>query len=146
MMGRSPSRAVPDWLVFRVSGRGIAAFMGRRARSRNLSARSSALSCLHRRDLRDGRLASQDDKNDATRRHSDSSACPGLVDSKAAIVLRRRFQQSGQLFFEVVAKNAAHCCSTFVPPHLGHFTLFFWCSARLKTVENFFPQDEHKYS
>jgi len=43
-----------------------------------------------------------------------------------------------QLFLEVVAKNAAHCCSTFVLSHLGHFTLLASYSARVKTVENFF--------
>lgn len=51
-----------------------------------------------------------------------------------------------QLFLEVVAKKAAHCCSTFVPPHLGHFTLPFLCSSRVRTAENFFLQVEHRYS
>jgi len=46
-----------------------------------------------------------------------------------------------QLFLEVVAKNAAHCCSTFVPPHFGHLTLLLSCSVTVKMVENFFSQD-----
>ena len=52
----------------------------------------------------------------------------------------------GQLFLEVVAKNAAHCCSTFALPHLGHLTLLSSCSVRVKTVENFFSQDLQRYS
>ena len=51
-----------------------------------------------------------------------------------------------QLFLEVVAKNAAHRCSTFVPPHLGHLTLFLSCSVTVKTVENFLLQDVQRYS
>jgi len=30
--------------------------------------------------------------------------------------------RAAQLFLDVVAKNAAHCCSTFVLAHFGHFT------------------------
>jgi hypothetical protein len=58
-----------------------------------------------------------------------------------AVVCRR-----AQLFFEVVAWKAAHCCSTFAPPHFGHLILFFSCSAMLMTTENFLLQAWQRYS
>src|ERR1700719_2670257 len=51
-----------------------------------------------------------------------------------------------QLFLEVVAKNSAHYCSTFAPPHLRHLTLLSSCSVRVKTAENLFSQDLQRYS
>jgi hypothetical protein len=64
-------------------------------------------------------------------------------DSISATLLK---QDWAQLFLEVVAKNAAHCCSTFVPPHFGHLTLLLSCSVTVKMVENFFSQDLQRYS
>ena len=71
-----------------------------------------------------------------------------LFEAASAVRLLQPFfkQDCGQLFLEVVAKNAAHCCSTFVLPHLGHLTLLSSCSARVKMVENFLPQDVQRYS
>jgi hypothetical protein len=71
-----------------------------------------------------------------------------LSEAAITVQLSQPFFEQGwnQLFLEVVAKNAAHFCSTFVPPHLGHLTLLSSCSARVKTVENFLPQDVQRYS
>ena len=78
-----------------------------------------------------------DQGNPVLRSSPDADGGPGERRAPSCAGQRSALQVSmGQLFFDVVAKNDCIRCATWLLAHLGHFTLFFPCSAIRITSPN----------